>query len=242
MSHDLGMPGNYEYLSLNKGISIQRQWNKNRLLLLKKINFITKNDIVLDAGCGSGNVVLEFSKLAKRIDGWDINKNSISFLRKKIKENQIRNANTAVRNLLKVKGKPHFSKIILTEVIEHFSHEDYKKMLLNLRYLLLPKGRIFITTPNDKSIWPILEFMLNIFQKNIQRVPTLDDRHLGHFDKKTLETIVEEAGFKIIHSGTMNSFSPFLFFLSEKKRDKISYWESKSIKFGPLLFLIAEKK
>lgn len=242
MKHDINMPGEYEYQSLNSGISIQRQWNKNRILLLRNLKFIKKDDIVLDAGCGSGNVVLEFAKASRRIEGWDVNPSSIRFLNRKIRAKKIKNAKTVVVDLLSLKSKPMFSKIILAEVIEHFSHKSYNKMLKNLNKCLLKNGEILITTPNDKSFWPVLEFLLNIIQRNLQRIPTFEDRHLGHFDMDKLTKIVGESGFEIKVKGTMNFLSPFLFFLPERFRDRVHAWESKKIKFGPLLYLIAIKK
>lgn len=243
MSHDIKMPGDYEYKALKKGTVFQKQWNKNRLIFLDKINFFNKSDIALDAGCGSGNLVLFFAKKVKKIEGWDININSVNFLKSKLKEKKIKNAYVHNINLLRIENKKQrFTKISLIEVIEHFSHEDYGEMLENLRSLMLPNSRIFITTPNDKSFWPILEMLLNKIQKYIQKVPTFEDRHLGHFDKKKIERSVEKAGFKIVKSGTMNFISPFLFFLPEKMRDKVSLWESENVQVGSLLYLIAERK
>lgn len=242
MSHDARMPGDYEYRALTSGSSMQRQWNRNRLTLLSCLKFITKKDIVLDAGCGSGNVVIKFAKSAKRIEGWDINKNSIDFLNNYIKKREIKNAKASIKNLVVSKGDPEFSKVILTEVIEHFAHENYTKMLRNMNKVMLPGGQIFITTPNDKSIWPILDFLLNFMQKYVQRIPTFHERHLGHFNKKKLEKDVVMAGFTIRRKGTMNAFSPFLFFLPTKIRDTVCIWESNHIQFGPLLYVVAEKK
>lgn len=240
--HDMFMPGDYEYRSLNGGISVQRQWNKNRILLLRDLKFIKKNDRVLDAGCGSGNVVLEFAQTAQKIEGWDVNALSIKFLKSKIKERKLKNASARTVNLLKVKGRGKFSKIILTEVIEHLSQKDYNLMLKNLRSLLISGGEIFITTPNDKSIWPFLEFSLNFIQKNFQKIPTFEERHLGHFDIKKLTKNVEEAGFKVTKSGTLNFISPFLFFVPEKGRDEFHRWESARTKFGSLVYVVAVKK
>lgn len=242
MSHDLKMPGDYEYQALHYGNPIQKQWNKNRLLLLKHLRFVTREDSVLDAGCGSGNVVIAFAKHSKKIQGWDINNNSIIFLNSLLKEKGIKNARAVKQNLLDINSSQKFSKVVLSEVIEHFAHENYTKMLKNLHSVMVPNGRIFITTPNDKSIWPILDISLNFIQKYIQRIPTFHDRHLGHFNKDILRKDVEKAGFRVIKSGTMNAFSPFLYFLPQKTRNKMSIWESEHITFGPLLFVVAEKK
>lgn len=242
MTHDLKMPGDYEYRALHSSNIIQRQWNKNRILFLRHIKFFTKQDIALDAGCGSGNVVLAFSKSAKKIEGWDINPNSVKFLKTIIKKRHVKNAGAKVQDLLTISGKEVYTKVTLTEVIEHFAHQDYSKMLKKLNKVMKKNGKIFITTPNDKSIWPLLDFFLNGIQRYIQKVPTFHERHLGHFDTKRLTRDVEKAGFKIERIGTMNAFSPFLFFLPEKTRDTLCVWESKHVSFGPLLYVVAEKK
>ena len=115
-------------------------------------------------------------------------------------------------------------------------------MLENLKKTLNKKGKIFITTPNDDSYWLLLEKALNLFQKYVQKIPTLEDRHLVHFNEKKLSRIVIEAGFEVERVGTLNFLSPFLFFLPEGLRDYLSTIESKHVKIGPLLYVVAIKR
>lgn len=230
--------GDYQYLALKKKILFQRQWHKNQLNLIKELNFLQKDDGVLDAGCGSGNVVLEFAPRVKSIIGLDNNKQCVLFLNKKIKEETLSNAKAQFGDLLQLNFKnKKFNKIILTEVVEHFIIKDCQIILNNLFRLCKTDGKILITTPNYQSLWPMLEWFLDTFNL----VPHLQGtQHLNRFTAESLQRLVTNSGFKITKVGTWNSFTPFLAFISQSLADKLFKIEI-YLPFGNLLYLEAQR-
>ncbi|MBU2459771.1 class I SAM-dependent methyltransferase, partial [Patescibacteria group bacterium] len=187
--------------------------------------------------CGSGNAVVAASRIARHVEGWDNNRACISFLQKTLKDRNITNAEAFEKDLLHVKTEKKFTKILLTEVIEHFSDGDTMNVFYTMNKLLLPNGKIFVTTPNDLSLWPLYEEVLN----KIQTIPKLKERHLSRYTMNKLVNILKKAHFTLEVSGTMNSIAPFMFFLPETLRDKLSVWEAKHLPFGGLLYVVACK-
>lgn len=232
--------GGYQYYALTKGNPIQRQWHKNRHSLIRYLNFFKKNDYILDAGCGSGNVIFEFSNDVKGIVGLDSNKDCIIFINKKIKEMKIKNVDVKEIDLLNFKLKNRkFDKIIMTEVIEHFSKKDVEKLLQEIKKVLSSKGEILITTPNYHSPWILLESIIDLFNLS----PKLwGEQHLIKFTSGNLSDILKDSGFKIKKTGTLNLLSPFIALFSQNLADKISYFEFRYLNFGNLLYVVAKLK
>ena len=52
-------------------------------------------------------------------------------------------------NIMRFKG--FFDLVLLTEVIEHLDNRDLSVVCSNIRTLLKPGGKIFITTPNNED-------------------------------------------------------------------------------------------
>lgn len=234
------IPGGYQYEAIRKGNPIQKQWHKNRHNLIRYLNFLSKKDIVLDAGCGSGNVIYDFSKNVKFILGVDNNQRCVEFVEEKIREINIRNAEVLRRDLLNLKLKDKkFDKVIMTEVIEHFSKKDIDKLLQEIKKILSPKGEILITTPNYHGPWVLLERTIDLFNLS----PKLwGEQHLIKFTSSSLSNILEDSGFKIKNTGILNLLSPFVALFNQNLADKISYFEFKHFNFGNLLYVVAKLK
>ena len=103
-------------------------------------------------------------------------------------------------------GKP-FDKIYSIEVIEHL-YEDQVADVLSLFYKLAnPGAQLFITTPNYRSAWPFIEWLLDRFGL----VAELDEaQHVTHFTKRRLVAVCECAGWTVRHIGTFNGVAPFV--------------------------------
>jgi hypothetical protein len=80
--------------------------------------------------------------------------------------------------------------------------------VLSLFYKLAnPGAQLFITTPNYRSAWPFIEWLLDRFGL----VAELDEaQHVTHFTKRRLVAVCKYAGWTVRHIGTFNGVSPFL--------------------------------
>jgi 2-polyprenyl-3-methyl-5-hydroxy-6-metoxy-1,4-benzoquinol methylase len=54
-----------------------------------------------------------------------------------------------------------FDCVTVIEVIEHLTREEIRTLLRHLGRLLVPGGKLVLTTPNYLSAWPVLEHILN---------------------------------------------------------------------------------
>ena len=49
----------------------------------------------------------------------------------------------------------------MIELIEHLPPADARRLLAEARGMLSPQGRLVVTTPNYRSLWPLIEWGLN---------------------------------------------------------------------------------
>lgn len=232
--------GDYQYQALHQGNPIQSQWHKNRLNLIKYLGFLSKDDKVLDGGCGSGNVIFEFAPVVKTITGIDNNPQCIEFIRLKIKDLSMKNAKAVKDDLLSIKlSGRNFNKAVMTEVIEHFNEQQVKTILEQMKKLMANNCKILITTPNYKSPWVIIEHLID----HLNLGPKLwGEQHQIKFNASRLNKLLTNSGFQVQENGTLNTISPFLAVISRKWADQLSFWEFKHLPFGNLLYVVASYK
>lgn len=234
------IPGDYQFQALTKSNVIQRFWHKSKLSLLGKIGSFSAEDIVLDAGCGSGNAVFYLAKKVKSLMGLDNNKEAINFAKNQVRKLKLTNATFKLADLRRIPFKEkYFTKAILFEVVEHFTEKDYKRIISEIYRVLKTGGFLYITVPNKISSWPIIEFFLDTFRL----IPHLGgSQHISELTLFQLEKIVAEENFKLRNFGSINHLSPVISLFSERLAEKIFDFEVRHLKkFGPIIWLVAEK-
>ncbi len=94
-----------------------------------------------------------------------------------------------------------------TGIVEHLYDYQVADVLSLFFKLTNPGGQLFLTTPNYRSAWPLIEWLLDRFGL----VATLDEvQHVTHFTKQTLSAMCERAGWRVGHIGTFNGLAPFV--------------------------------
>lgn len=76
-----------------------------------------------------------------------------------------------------------FDVVTAIELLEHLEPAAVQAMLEDLRHLLVPGGRLVITTPNYRSAWPLLELGLSWFS-DMQ----YQEQHRTRFSYPSFET------------------------------------------------------
>ena len=100
---------------------------------------------ILDLGCGGGLVCEPLARLGANITGIDFVKQNIIAAKKHAKK-----TNTSIeylhQNINNLKLKKKYDAVLILEVLEHI--EDWKKIIINVKKLLKPRGKIIISTIN----------------------------------------------------------------------------------------------
>ena len=164
----------------------------------------SKCERVLDAGCGSGTISHFLSDYAGEVIGIDSNSSAISYARDAFRAP---NLQFRLGQFGDLEGEKPLDSIYCIEVIEHLYEHQVADVLRLFYKLTNPSGQLFITTPNYRSTWPLIEWLLDRYAL----VAKLDEaQHVTRFTKRKLATMCRRAGWEIHHIGTFNGVSPFL--------------------------------
>ncbi|HIH24096.1 TPA: class I SAM-dependent methyltransferase [Candidatus Woesearchaeota archaeon] len=144
------------YLTINDGGALTAQDNalSPRLEYTLDRAQMKRGDIVLDIGCGSGELSFNAAKRVKRVIGIDYSSDAIQMCKRKQRTAPYGKRITFFRmdatriSTLDVK-KGSVNVVFMTDVVEHLYPAQLEKMLRGLRPLLAPDARLIIhTAPN----------------------------------------------------------------------------------------------
>ncbi len=200
-------PGYYHKAMLH-GSRIQRFWHTWKFAIAAQR--IPKQKIsVVDIGCGPGSFFYILRKRNREavLFGTDLMLKQLEYA-KTVEPRAHWFVSDATKMPLKAKS---IDVAAMLEIIEHLPPEDEHQILEQVRKSLAKGGKIIITTPNYRSLWPILEWFWNI-------VSPVSYKH-QHINRKTMPKLarsLHNAGFRVESIKTFFVLSPFFAFISPR--------------------------
>lgn len=184
--------GSYQHKALTEGNAVQRFWHFSKQTAITKLLKPEPTDNVVDVGCGSGVISSFLGKSVKRVIGIDGNADAIEFATKKFACDNVRFEKGLVDEDFSIDME--VDKIYCLEVIEHIYYQQGFDMLKIFHKLLKPGGKVFLTTPNYKSFWPAIEWLMDKTSKSAQ---LQGDQHVEFYNKRKLKKLCLDAGFTV---------------------------------------------
>jgi len=195
--------GDYQARALHSKRAAQRFWHEAKFRLIERIASPDKRERVLDAGCGSGIISNFLSQHAAEVVAIDSNPSAIDYATQTFKAP---NLHFRLGQFDELKDAGTFDRIYCIEVIEHLYEEQVAEILSLFYKITNPGGALFLTTPNYRSLWPVIEWLLD----RSRLVPKMDEaQHVTHFTKPKLVAMCERAGWQVNQIGTFNGIAPF---------------------------------
>ena len=234
----IDISGDYQARALSSERAAQRFWHEAKFRLIERIASPAKHERVLDAGCGSGTISHFLSQHAAEVVGVDSNPSAIRYATETYKAPNLR---FRLGQFDELKDERAFDRIYCIEVIEHLYERQVAEILLLFYKLANPGAALFLTTPNYRSPWPVIEWLLD----RSDLVAKMDKaQHVTHFTKRKLAAMCEEAGWSVSHLGTFNGFAPFVAPLSRRVALALEQVEFRLNTLLPenLLFCVCSKR
>ena len=222
-----------QYYAFMEGGAIRRRWHLNKLRLFELAG-VAGADRVLDAGCGAGNLVVEIAPHCQSSIGLDYHHGRLAFASKRGRGAYVEGSIDRLPF-----GEGTFDKVFCLEVLEHVERPVVSDALEEFRRVLKPGGQLLITTPNYRSLWPAIEFLLY----GLRLVPHMPGGdHITKYHRRALERAVAAAHFRLLRSGSFNHLSPFVASLSDDWAERLYRWELRTNPpAGHLLYCLGEK-
>ncbi len=203
------VPGDYHHWALHEASSIRRSWYVNKLRLVELVMPARNSDRVVDAGCGSGFLSAFLAESCQHCLGVDVHSEAIRFASETFSEQK--NLSFIESNLTDAPvGDNAIDKIYCVEVIEHLSSADARSALEAFNRWLKPGGQLLITTPNYKSFWPVLEWLIDHLALSPRKARMADEQHITRFSPGSLSEILTRSGFSVDRLGSFDFASPFI--------------------------------
>jgi 2-polyprenyl-3-methyl-5-hydroxy-6-metoxy-1,4-benzoquinol methylase len=234
----IDISGDYQARALRSERAAQRFWHAAKFRLIERVALPAKHERVLDAGCGSGTISHFLSQHAAEVVGVDSNPLAIKYATETFKAPNLR---FQFGQFDELKDERAFDRIYCIEVIEHLYEQQVAEVLSLFYKLANPGAALFLTTPNYRSSWPVIEWLLD----RSGLVAKMDEaQHVTHFTKRKLGAMCEEAGWRVSHVGTFNGIAPFVAVLSRRLALALEELEFRFNALVPqnLLFCVCNKR
>jgi 2-polyprenyl-3-methyl-5-hydroxy-6-metoxy-1,4-benzoquinol methylase len=229
--------GDYQARALRSNRAAQRFWHEAKFRLIERLGLPEKQERVLDAGCGSGTISDFLSRHAGEVVAIDSNPAAISYATKAY---PVSNLQFKLGQFDDLKNEQPFDRIYCIEVIEHLYEKQVAEIFSVFRNLTNPGATLFLTTPNYRSLWPVIERLLDAFGL----VAQMDEvQHVTHFTKPKLAALCDQAGWTVEQIGSFNGIAPFLAPVSYRLALAAEQFEFRLNKLLPqnLLFCVCKK-
>ena len=225
-------PGYYDQVyKLESGV--QSKWHHLKFRFFS--DHIRSTDFILDIGCGPGTFLANLNNFHRGI-GVDISEAQIEYAKTHYQDTK--------RTFVCFDGDrlPYedccFDVVTLVEVIEHLTPETVAKLYSEAFRTLKPDGRLYVSTPNYASLWPLLEKAVNA-----KADVTYEEQHINLFQRGRLKNEIENCGFTQTKVRAYQFLAPFLAAISWPLSDTIYKMDRGifSSRIGFLLFAEARK-
>lgn len=173
--------------------------------LLKDIEF-SKEDVILDVGCGNGLLLGYLKNKIKFYYGVDFSKDFIDVAKIRQKKQKINNAKFVHGDIIKFcnKLKINFDKVFALDFTEHIYDDDFIKIFSAVSNSIKKDGILFVHTPNREYILEILK------EKGIiKQFP----EHIGVRNVEQYKELFRKSGFKNVKIIYLSHYVKILSFL-----------------------------
>ncbi len=241
------IPSSYEQDAVTSSSSARRFFrNMKTRIILDMISKYSKPGMkIVDAGCGPGVVLEEigkkFGKKRYGLFGTDVRPDMLKIARKNVPKARFFASDLEVSIGAK---NDSFDVVYCAHVIEHLTKPEIA--VKEFYRVLKPGGAMIITTPNYRSLWPIMEWMWDKFY-----VPAgaggdsrtaWSELHVTKFTPGRLSSLMKNCGFEVAEIGTSLQASIFSSMISVALAEKIREVERRHIKpLGIELYAVGVK-
>jgi 2-polyprenyl-3-methyl-5-hydroxy-6-metoxy-1,4-benzoquinol methylase len=179
---------------------------------------------VLDVGCGPGTFVGNYLGSVQGL-GIDFSASQIQYASRSY-ANELHRFSTQSLARLASSGE-RFDAITMIELVEHLGANDVARLFAQARDLLSAGGVLVVTTPNYASLWPVIEWGVNL----LSRV-SYEQQHINRYRRHRLASELAAAGYRNVTVTTAVGLAPFAAVLGPKPVRWLQAIETRMRHFG----------
>ncbi|MEY4576483.1 MAG: hypothetical protein RL701_1186 [Pseudomonadota bacterium] len=203
----VAIPGEYQHHATHQSAyGAQRFWHQQRFQTCVELLDVASGMRILDAGCGSGVFADRVAHTTGvQVLAVDANEAAVRFARETYARPNLTVQRGHVDTLALEPAS--FDRIACLEVIEHIHLAQARVMLATFAKLLKPGGKLLVSTPNARSAWPAIEWLLD----RLKLTAALEgEQHVITYNARTLSDLALSVGLTPLASRTLFIAAPFL--------------------------------
>ncbi|WP_422014325.1 class I SAM-dependent methyltransferase [Reyranella sp.] len=156
---------------------------------------------VLDIGCGPGTFIGNYLPGVEAL-GIDISAAQIDYATRTYGSATHRFSTQSLVSLSEAGER--YDAVTMVELIEHLPPDAAIRLLSEARALLAPGGLLVVTTPNYRSLWPLIELGVNAASP-VNYV----EQHINKYRRSLLGEHLAAAGYRDVSIRTAVGLAPF---------------------------------
>jgi 2-polyprenyl-3-methyl-5-hydroxy-6-metoxy-1,4-benzoquinol methylase len=156
---------------------------------------------LLDIGCGPGTFLGNYTGNREAL-GVDLSDAQIDYANQRYSSGFRRFSARSIASL--AEAGERFDVITMIEVLEHLSPDDAVRLLVQTRSLLSADGTFIMTTPNYRSLWPFIEWGVNLSSS-----VSYEQQHINKYHRASLVRHLRDAGYHDVTVKTVVGLAPF---------------------------------
>ena len=156
---------------------------------------------VLDIGCGPGTFIGNYLSGVEAL-GLDISAAQVDYATRTYGSATHRFSIRSPASLLE--SGERFDAVTVIELIEHLAPAAAIRLLSEARALLAPDGLLVVTTPNYRSLWPLIELGVNALSP-----VSYVEQHINKYRRSLLAAHLSAAGYRDVSIRTALGLAPF---------------------------------
>jgi 2-polyprenyl-3-methyl-5-hydroxy-6-metoxy-1,4-benzoquinol methylase len=233
----VAIDGAYQHRARTSGFVVQRFWHFQKERVIRKFAPARAGERVIDIGCGSGVVSDLLASLGARTTGVDGNPEAIDYARRTFHR-------PGLDFRLGLVGQLEFepesaNKIYWLELLEHIHADQGRELLKTSFRLCRPGGRLIVTMPNYRGLWPLVEWTLDFLRV---AAPLAVHQHVTRLSRESLRSLLVTTGWRLETLTTFSTFAPFLSVIRWSLAERFAELEDRlSFPFENILLAVARK-
>ncbi|KKU92409.1 MAG: hypothetical protein UY21_C0001G0032 [Microgenomates group bacterium GW2011_GWA1_48_10] len=197
------------------------------------LDYLSKNDIVLDLGCGNGQNSLKAAKKAKHVYGLDTNQASLNQGRSFASRHKITNITFSFHDLNNKLLYPdqRFDRVLFLDVLEHLGTASRQQIMGEIHRILRTDGLLLLAVPNSQTSWKKT-------QRSVSVDSFTDPDHKIEYSLDGIKKFCSKCKFKQLNISGITYDSPYAPLIdiaggfSLQLYKKLSLWKKNKMKGG----------